>query len=333
MEGSPPSFDWIMATIQAHRRRILSSAAIVVAMLLAQALSTNLPTLAAQACAEPDRVSRAEILQAMRDHGAYSLTSTTTSALFGAKALLAIVRRRQQEAPGRAQFFFSQSDWFAAHRETAGVTYAEMSEAARAGFEHHQDVLVDYGPQVVDRVQEGPVPITALDVMIFWPDSEGAPSEFSYRDTLSVPRVDVYNSRVIRFKLLEYDDMLVFDQVTGISVRPMGFLSALFAVLGKPDLKQNRIAVSADQWQVMRGQVKVFPGISKTGTATIEPDGRGHEGIPAARADLGALKKGMSQSLKLRYGAPSCQARLRMRSLGGSGCRQVMGSAGACADD
>jgi hypothetical protein len=181
-----------------------------------------------------------------------------------------------------------------------------MSAAARAGFEHHQDALVDYGPRVVDQVLQGPVPIMALDVTIFWPDSEGVPSQFSYQDTLSVPRVDVYDNRIIRFKLLKYDDMLVFDQVNGISVRPKGFLSAVFAVLGKPDLKQTRVAVSADQWQVMRGQVKVFPGISKTGTATIEPDGRGHEGVPSDREDLQALEERLRQPLKLRYGAPSC---------------------------
>lgn len=304
----------------------------VAATLPPQAPGTSLPTLTAQACAEPDRVSREEILQAMSAHGAYSLTSTTTSARFGAEALLAIVRRRQREAPGSTPVLIRQSDWFAAHQETARVTYGEMSAAARAGFEHHQDILVDYGPDVVDRVLEGPVPIMALDVTLFWPDSEGAPSEVSYRDTLSVPRMDVYDNRVIRFKLLEYDHMLVFDQVTGISVRPMGFLSALFAVLGKPDLKHTRIAVSADQWQVVRGQVKVFPGISKTGTATIEPGGRGHEGTPPDRADLRSLKERMSQSLKLRYGAPSCQTELSMRRHGGGGdCQRVMGGAGTCA--
>ena len=305
-------------TMLNHLRRYYSFTGIG-ATLMAQALSLNVPRLAAQTCAEPHEVSRDEILQAMSAHGAYSLTTTTTSTRFGAEALLAIVRRRQQELPGSTQFLIPQSDWFAAHLETAGVTYAQMSEAARAGFEHHQDVLVDYGPQVVDHVLEGPVPIMSLDVMIFWPDSEGAPSEFSYKDTLSVPRVDVYNNRVIRFKLLEYDDMLVFDQVTGISVRPVGFLSALFAVLGKPDLKESRIAVSGDEWQVMRGQVKVFPGISKTATATIEPGGRGHEGVPPDRADLAALEERMTRTLKLRYGAPSCQARLRMLRRDGRG--------------
>ena len=305
----------------------------VLPLLLAQALLTNLPTVRAQACAEPDRVSRAEIVQAMSAHGDYSITSTTTSMRFGAEVLLAIVRRRQLETPGSTQLLIDQSDWFAAHLETAGVTYEKMSASARAGFEHHQDALVEYGPQVVDQVLKGPAPNLALDVTIFWPDSAGAPSGFSYRDTLSVPRMDVHDDRVVRFKLLEYDDMLVFDEVTGISVRPLGFLSAVFAVLGKPDVKQTRIAVSADQWQVVRGRVKVFPGISKTGTVTIESDGRGHEDPPPERADLRALKVRLSRPLELRYGAPSCQARLRMRGQGGAGCQSVMGGAGTCADN
>ncbi len=300
--------------------------------LMTPPLSVSVPGPIRQICAEPYRVSRQEILEAMRTHGAYSLTSTTTSMRFGAEALLAIVRRRQRESPGSTQFLIGQSDWFAAHLETAGVTYAEMSEAARAGFEHHQDALIDYGPQVVQQVLEGPAPLMALDVTIFWPDSEGAASEFSYKDTLSVPRMDVYDSRVIRFKLLEYDDMLVFDQVTGISVRPVGFFSAVFAVLGKPDLKQSRLAVSADQWQVVRGQVKVFPGFSKTGTATIEPGGRGHEGVPRDRADLRALAERMRRPVRVRYGEPSCQSQLRTRRHGG-GCQQVLAGAGTCADD
>ncbi len=100
--------------------------------------------------------------------------------------------------------------------------------------------------------------------------------------------------------------MLVFDQVTGISVKPLGFLSGIFALLGKPDLKQTRVAVSADQWQVIRGQVNVFAGISKTATAAIEPGGRGHARLPADRADLRALMDRLKRPLKVRYGAPSC---------------------------
>ncbi len=286
--------------------------------LLAQGLGVHAPGLWAQTCATPYQVPQEEILRGMSGHGAYSLTTTTTSTRFGAEALLAIVRHRQRQSPGSTELFIAQADWFAAHLAIAGVGYTDMSEAARAGFEHHQDILVGYGPEVVDQVLEGPMPILSLDVTLYWPDSEGTPSNFSYRDTLSIPRVDVYNDRIIRVKLLEYDDMLVFDQVTGISVRPIGFLSGLFSVLGKPDLKQTRIGVTADQWQVMRGQVKVFPGISKTATAMIEPSGRGHESAPSGRADLAVLEERMKRPLKLRYGAPSCQARLRMLRRSGS---------------
>jgi hypothetical protein len=264
------------------------------------------PGAAAQACPEPYHVTRSEMLQAMSAHGDYSLTSTTTSMRFGAEALLAVVRRRQREAPGSTRLFIDQAEWFAAHRETAGVTYAEMSAAARAAFEHGQNALVDYGPQVVSQVVEGPAPLTALDVTISWPDTPGAPSQFSYRDTLSVPRIDVTDDRVVRFKLLAYEDMLVFDQVSGISVKPLGFLSGIFALLGKPDLKQTRLAVSADGWQVIRGQVDVLAGISKTATATIEPGGRGHERLPPDRADLRAMAERLKQPLRVRYGAPRC---------------------------
>lgn len=303
----------------------------VLSALVALVLGSPLTTPAAQTCGEPYRVSRQEIYQAMSAHGPYSLTSTTTSMLFGSEALLALVRRRQREAPESTQFLLSHDDWFAAHLATAKVPYAQMSASARAGFEHRQDVLVDYGPPVVEQVVEGPTPITSLDVTMFSPDTGSAPAEFNYRDTLSVPKVDVFNHRVVRFKMLEYDGMLVFDRVTGISVRPIGFLSALFAVLGKPDLKETRVAVSADHWQVVRGRVKVFPGISKTGTATIEPDGRGHEGVPPGRADLGALRERLRQPIELRYGPPSCQARVRMQRQRDD-CRGVMGGAGMCAN-
>ncbi len=261
---------------------------------------------ASQACALPYRVTRDEMLQAMATHGAYSLTSTNTAMRFGTEALLKVVHRRQQEAPGMTRLFIDQADWFSAHRETAGVAYAEMSEAARSGFEHHQDLTVDYGPGVVEKVLEGPAPILAMDVTLAWPDSGDAPSSFTYRDTLSVPRVEVHDNRVIRFRLVEYPEMLLFDEIDGVSVKPLGFMSAVFAIVGKPDLKQNRIAVAADQWQVMQGRVKVLLGISKTVTAAIEPDGLGHEHIPPARSDLEALKEKLEQPVKLQYGPPPC---------------------------
>jgi len=288
------------------------------------------PTVAVpQNCDMPPSISRARIIEAMRGHGAYSLTSTTTSMLFGSQALLALVRQRRREAPGKTQFTINQDDWFAAHLETAGVTHAQMSESARAGYEYRQNVLVDYGPDVIEEVEAGPRPRTGLDVTIFSADPD-APAEFGYKDTLSVPNMDVFNQRVTRFKMLEYDSMLVFDQVSGISVRPLGFLSAVFAVLGKPALKQTRLAVSKDYWQVVRGRVGVLLGLSKTGTAAIEPGGRGHEDLPPDRADLAVLARHLAQPLEIRYGPPSCQTRELMRRAASRECHRAMGGTGTC---
>jgi hypothetical protein len=293
------------------------------------ALVATWPTAAAaQVCEPPPRIPRKVIAEAMRAHGPYSLTRTTTAAVFGSEALLAIVRRRQREAPGATQFLIDHEDWFKAHQETAGVDYAAMSPSARAAYENRQNLLVDYGPQVVQEVKEGAAPRMALDITLFSTDTAG-PSEFGYKDTLSVPKMEVYNNRVVRFRMLAYDSLLLYDDVSGISVKPLGFLSAIFALVGRPDLKENRIAVGKDYWQVWRGRVNVMLGISKTGTVTIEPDGRGHENIPRGRADLAALAKQLAQPLEVRYGSPSCLARQLARRAAAE-CRNPMGGTGSC---
>jgi hypothetical protein len=318
-----------MATARVFLLLVFAAAVIVDGSATAQTRSTNVGSQPTDTCPKPHQVSRKEILQAMSGHGAYNVTSTTTSIRFAGEALLAIVQRRKQEAPASTHLTINHADWFAAHLATAGVPYAEMSEAARASFRRRRDALVDYGPDVVEKVGEGPVPSMALDVTLFWPDTGDAPSEFSYRDTLSHPRVTVYHQRVVRFKLLQYKDLLLFDQIQGISVRPLGFMSAVFAVLGKPDLRQIRVAVSRDQWQVMRGTVNVFAGITRTGTGAIEPGGRGHENIPRHRADLRKMAEQIKRPLELRYGRPSCQTRLAMQDRA-KDCEGVMGGAGAC---
>jgi hypothetical protein len=293
------------------------------------ALAAAWPTAAAaQACEQPPRIPRHEIAEAMRAHGPYSLTSTTTAMIFGSEALLAIVRRRQREAPRATQFLIDHTDWFKAHQETAGVDYSGMSASARTAYEHRQDVLVDYGPQVVQEVKEGPAPRAALDITLFSTDTAG-PSEFGYKDTLSIPKMDVYNTRVVRLRMLEYDSLLLFDKVTGISMKPLGFLSAVFALVGRPDVEETRLAVTKDYWQVVRGRVNVMLGISKSGTATIEPGGRGHEGTPRGRADLAALAKELTQPLEVRYGSPSCLAR-QLASRPAGSCQNPMGGTGSC---
>jgi hypothetical protein len=82
--------------------------------------------------------------------------------------------------------------------------------------------------------------------------------------------------------------------------------------------------------QHQSGRKGTMLGISKTGTATIEPGGRGHEGVPRDRPDLVALAKQVRRPLDVRYGQPSCYARMLMRQQRPGGCRQPMGGATSC---
>ena len=147
-----------------------------------------------------------------------------------------------------------------------------------------------------------------------------------------LPKIEAHQGEVYSMYTADgnYEaSLLLFDDVTGISVKPLGFLSAVFALVGRPDLKETRLAVAEDHWQVVRGRVNVMLGISKSGTATIEPEGRGHEDIPRGRADLAALAKRLAQPLELRYGSPSCLARHLTRRAAGE-CRSPMGGTGSC---
>ena len=112
-------------------------------------------------------------------------------------------------------------------------------------------------------------------------------------------------------------------------MKPLGFLSAVFAVIGRPDVRETRLALGKDSWQVVRGRINVMLGISKSVTAGIEPNGRGHEHLPAGRTDLAALAKQLARPIQVRYGSPSCLAR-HLANRRADRCRSPMGGTGSC---
>ena len=271
------------------------------------ALSSSLlvPAAIGQVCPAAADIPRSQLLEAMRVARGYRLTSTSTAPLFGAQTLVALVKQRERDFPGQAWFTIHHADWFEAHREVAGATYREMSIAARAAHEHGQDVIVHYGGDIVSYVGQGAPPTTAIDVKIYPEPTGQAVAGFSYHDSTSIPEVTVYDEPIIRFKLLEFPGMLVMDEVEGLSVRPAGFFSLLFALFGNAAVEQNRIAVSSDYWQVMVGRGR-FVGFSKTRTVTVEPNGLVHEHIPRERPDLRALEDQLRRPLAIHYRPSGC---------------------------
>ncbi len=269
-----------------------------VALLLGLLLLTS--DASAQTCSVR-RVPRDELVHAMSLHGDYDILATTNRGRFTSELLLRLARRAQERDPEGRPLYISPEDWFFSYIEVAGVSMMDAPKPALLGLEHAQRVLVDYRPdRVIREVHEGPQPRLAVNIRAWWPEGPGSPSSFSFTDTTATPTVKATSHREISYRLLEFDDMIVLDQMEGLTGRPVsGLLGALFSIIGEGRVEHSRIAVSADGLQIVRGRVKKIFSLSTT--VTVEPDGRGEKGIPPGRPDLAALEEKLKSPLKIEY--------------------------------
>jgi hypothetical protein len=255
---------------------------------------------AAQAC--PVRpVPRDELVRAMSLHGDFDILPTTNRGRFTAELLLRLARWAKERDPAGAPLYIGPEDWFFSYIEVAGVSMLGAPRPAMLGLEHGQRVLIEYrSDRVVAEVHEGPRPLLAVNIRAWWPEGSNSPSSFSFTDTTAVPTLKVTSHREITYRLLEFDEMIVLDQIHGLSGRPVsGLLGALFAIIGEGSLKHSRMAVSDDGLQVVRGRAKKVFFVSTT--VTVERDGRGTKGIPPERPDLAELEAMLKIPLKIEY--------------------------------
>ena len=236
----------------------------------------------------------------------YDIAATTNAPRFGADVFLDLAAAAR--AAGQdGLLYIRQTDWFPAFLEVSGLSADEAPPGARLAWLHRQDMLIDYHrEQVLDTVKNAPTPEAALAVRIAWPDAAGGPRNYTYEDTLSVPTMRVTSQRVVRYRLLAYSDMIVYDEMEGLSGRPLtGLLGFLFSIIGDASVLQTRIAVSADGFQVLRARArKGF--VSSTSVATFGPDGKGDKGVPSDRPDLKGLERTLERSLNVEYRSWRC---------------------------
>lgn len=252
-------------------------------------------------------VSYPELVAAMRRVTGYDIAATTNAPRLGADVFLQLAGAAIAERATYDLLRIRQEDWFPAFLEVTGLTAGEAPPGARLAYEYRQDMLIDFHrDRVVESVEQGPEPETALAVRIEWPLSRRGPDTYSYEDTLSVPKMRVTSRRVVEYRLLAYDDMIVYDRMEGLSGRPIsGLLGVLFSVLGDAQVTESRIAVSDDGFQVLRARAKKG-FISSTSVATFDPAGAGEKGVPSDRPDLRRLEDVLDVPLEVRYGPFPC---------------------------
>lgn len=251
------------------------------------------------------RVSREELLAAMQASKGYDPAATTNGARFQSEVLRHLARQALAQGPRYDPLLIGHAEWFWAVLERTGLTPSEAPAFIRLGHEYEQDIYLEYGnDRVIRRVLQGEAPTLALSVSIGWRERRGAPESYSYEDALSTPKLKVTNKRLIRYRLLEFGDMVVFDEITGLYGRPTsGVLGLLFQLIGEGRVIENRMVISQDGLQISRARAKKSL-FQVQATVTVFPNGRTEKDIPPGRADLAPLEARLKQALRLEYSPP-----------------------------
>jgi hypothetical protein len=245
------------------------------------------------------RVTREQILAAMTATQGFDPTATTNGARFQAQVLFRVARAARAASPGTGPLLLRHDDWFSAYLERTGRTAQTAPHFVRLSYENRQDLVVEPRMErVIKAVKAGPPPKDALGVRISW---AGGPDEYSYEDTLSTPRLEVTNRRLIGYRLVDYGDLVMFAGIDGLLGRPTtGALGVLFQIIGKGRVEESRMAVAADGVVVARAHsAKGFLSVSTT--VTVHPDGRTEKDVPAGRPDLAALEQRLKQELEVEF--------------------------------
>ena len=199
-------------------------------------------------------VDRSEVLAAMRQHyGGYELTATTNG-LWLADVVFYLARQARERDPDGPPLFIGHEEWFRSFLAVTGHTEHTAPRYALLNYRYEQNMEVDYRlDRVIHEVVEGPMPELAVNVRISWEDGPGRPDRYSYIDTLSTPNVRVTNRQVITYRLLDFGDWIVYDEIEGITARPeSGVLALLFQLIGEGHMTHSRIAIAKDGIQVSR---------------------------------------------------------------------------------
>ena len=284
------------------------------AVLLGLASSLHVTELSGQPAADESvrRVQYAELLEAMsyeRQRG-YAITATSNGARFQAGVFRTLVQRAQVDDPSKSRLLIDPGDNARAYMAATGLRADELPLFVRLAWRHGQYQLVDYRMDRVIARSGNERPALAISVVAWWPDSAGRPRSYSYVDTLAQPRLRLTNNRVVTYRVLYFHDMIVHDDVQGISGRPLtGVLGLLFDVIGDGRAVQSRSAVSKDGLQVLYTTMRKGV-ITLTPTVTVYPNGVIEKDVPPNRGDLDAIVTRLKRPLGFEYGPAPLPATL-----------------------
>lgn len=245
--------------------------------------------------------AREEIAAAMsleQEHD-YDLSATSNGTRLLTGVIMKLVEWHAERDAEQQPILIDHRDYFAAF---LGVTQADPEDAPvflRIAHEHGEDQLIDYRrDRVVRRVSAEPELRVAVNVVAGWKDG---PRSYSYEDKTNKPHLKATHKRRNTYRILDFGDFYLFDDIQGITGRATsGLLGLMFNVLGEARAVRSRSAVSEDGLQITRTTAKKF-GLPVKQTATVYPNGRVEKGLPPNRPDLVAIEKLLRKPLEIEY--------------------------------
>ena len=224
----------------------------------------------------------------MRQSQGYELTATANGPRLQAEVLVRLIADAERTDPARRPLVFGHREWYEAFLERTQLPAARAPLYVRLSYEIGQDLSADYRRErVIDEVLQGPSPVRAANVRIWWEKAPGKPEELTYDDTLSDPKLRVTQSRVMTYRLVDYGDRVWYAEIEGLRGRPTsGALGAIFALIGETTVVESWSASTPDGTQVARGRGRKW-WFDRTETITLRPERprrpRGPAGPPRPR--------------------------------------------------
>lgn len=283
------------------RTRVWPLLCILAAAILGWPLSSSAQTAGAwQGIRTVTKEQIARAMRAQKSQG-YGLTATSNGVRLQAGVILDLVREAAQSDPERRPLRINHEDYYDAFLEVLELSPRDAPAFIRKSHEYEEDQLVEYRKErVIARVRRGGEPRAAMTVLAGWPERPGARPHYTYRDTTSQPNVRVTHEQVNSYRILDFGDMIVYDDIRGVHGRATsGVLGLLFSIIGDGRAVQTRMAFSSDGLQVARTTAQKI--ITITQTVTVYPDGQVEPDVPSDRRDLRRIAERLEQPLEVDY--------------------------------
>jgi hypothetical protein len=192
-------------------------------------------------------------------------------------------------------------DYEPAYRQVTGLSRDQLPSFVREAALAGEDLLVDTRTEAVLDGAPPPGLRRVLNVKAGWPPASGAPAFYRYLDTASQPHVETQRDQVGTWRLLDYGEHIVLDEIEGLSGRARtGLLGALFNVIGAAQVTHSRFSPLADGGIVVHTTVRSAVTVSRS--AWVTPAGEVVPRLPPERADLQAVEaRLLALELPARY--------------------------------